>query len=308
MSYILLIGGCLMDTKGKPLAGLEPDTSNPASIKTTPGGTARNVAENLARLGAEVKLVSAVGDDMIGRQLLSKTEASGVDVTHVQVIEGANTGTYIAVLDSGGGLSVALDDTRVMATITPDWIYKNRVLIRDAAFVMVDGSVTPQTLESVAKQTEKLHVPLVADPSSTRLATRLCPMLDQLSLIVPNELEAAAICGNEYQGYDPDASLTLAREMVKRGVDTAVVTLSDFGIVYATSDESGYLPAHATNVIDSTGTGDSITAAILFGMSEGLEIIECMKLGVAAAGMTLQTNDSVYQDISLDALYDHLIG
>lgn len=297
-----------MDTKGKPQAGLEPDTSNPASIKTTPGGTARNVAENLARLGAEVKLVSAVGDDMIGRQLLSKTEAAGVDVSYVQVIEGANTGTYIAVLDSGGGLSVALDDTRVMAAITPDWIYKNRALIRDAAFVMVDGGVTPQTLESVAKQTGKLNIPLVADPSSTRLATRLCPMLNQLSLIVPNELEAAAICDNEYVGYDPDASLALAREMVKRGVDKAVVTLSDFGLVYATSEESGYLPAYATNVVDSTGTGDSITAAILFGMSEGMETIECMKLGAAAAGMTLQTADSVYQNISLEALYDHLVG
>lgn len=308
MSYILLIGGCLMDTKGKPQAGLEPDTSNPANIKTTPGGTARNVAENLARLGADVKLVSAVGDDMIGRQLLSKTEASGVDVSHVQVIEGANTGTYIAVLDSAGGLSVALDDTRVMAAITPDWIYKHRALIRDASIVMVDGGVTPQALESVVKQTEKLNIPLVADPSSTRLATRLCPILNQLTLIVPNELEAAAICGNEYEGYDPDASLALARQMVKQGVETAVVTLSDFGLVYATSDESGYLPAHATHVVDSTGTGDSITAAILFGMSEGMETIECMKLGAAAAGVTLQTADSVHQDISLDELYNHLIG
>ena len=86
MSYILVIGACLMDTKGKPHAGLDPSTSNPANIKTTLGGTARNVAENLARLGAEVKLVSAVGDDLVGQQLLAKTAASGVDTTHVQVI------------------------------------------------------------------------------------------------------------------------------------------------------------------------------------------------------------------------------
>ena len=307
MSYILVIGACLMDTKGKPHAGLDPSTSNPANIKTTLGGTARNVAENLARLGAEVKLVSAVGDDIVGQQLLAKTAASGVDTTHVQVIEGANTGSYIAVIDAGGGLSVALDDTSVMAHITPNWLYQNRSLIRDADLVMVDGGVTPAALETVVNQANKMNVPLCADPSSTRLATRLCPILNKLSLVVPNELEAAAICGSEYEGFDPDSSLVLARELVKSGVDTAVVTLSDFGLVYATGEESGYLPVPATNVVDSTGTGDAITSAILFGMSEGLPTLECMKLGVAAAGMTLQTADSVYQDISLDELYNHLV-
>ncbi len=308
MSYILVIGATLMDTKGKPHAGLDPATSNPADIKTTLGGTARNVAENLGRLGADVKLVSAVGDDMIGRQLLTKTEASGVDVSHVQVIAGANTGSYIALLNASGGLSVALDDTRVMSAITPDWIYKNRILIRDASLVMVDGGVIAATLESIVKQANKMNVPVCADPSSTRLATRLCPILDSLHLVVPNELEAAAICNAEYEGFDPDSSLALARDLVRKGVDTAVVTLSDFGLVYATTDESGYLPSNATNVVDSTGTGDAITAAILFGKSEGLQTLECMKLGVAAAGMTLQTADSVYQSISLDELYDHLVG
>jgi pseudouridine kinase len=265
------------------------------------------VAENLARLGAEVKLISAVGDDMIGRQLVRKTAASGVDTTHVQVIEGANTGSYIALLDASGGLSVALDDTRVMANITPNWIYQNRILIRDAAIVMVDGGVTSATLETIVNQANKMNVPMCADPSSIRLATRLCPILDKLNLVVPNELEAAAICGSDYQGFDPDSSLSLARELVRKGVDTAVVTLSDFGLVYATGDESGYLPVHATRAVDSTGTGDAITAAILFGILEGLPTLECMKLGVAAAGMTLQTADSVYQDISLDELYNHLV-
>ena len=307
MSYILVIGACLMDTKGKPHAGLDPGTSNPANIKTTLGGTARNVAENLARLGVEVKLVSAVGDDMIGRQLVKKTAAAGVDTTHVQVVEGANTGSYIALLDAGGGMSVALDDTRVMAHVTANWMYQNRALIRDAAFVVVDGGVIPATLDTIVNQAAKMNVAVCADPSSTRLATRLCPILNKLSLVVPNELEAAAICGSEYEGYDPDSSLALARELVKSGVDTAVVTLSDFGLVSATGDESGYLPVPATNVVDSTGTGDAITAAILFGMSEGLPTLECMKLGVAAAGMTLQTADSVYQSISLDELYDHLV-
>ena len=59
---VLVIGATLIDVKGKPTAGLAPGTSNPSNIRVTRGGTARNVAENLGHLGAEVTLISAVGD------------------------------------------------------------------------------------------------------------------------------------------------------------------------------------------------------------------------------------------------------
>ena len=71
--HILVIGATLLDVKGKPDSGLEPGTSNPGHIRRTRGGTARNVAENLGRLGLEVVLLTAVGDDDTGRYLLEPT-------------------------------------------------------------------------------------------------------------------------------------------------------------------------------------------------------------------------------------------
>ncbi|MEM7798353.1 MAG: carbohydrate kinase family protein [Chloroflexota bacterium] len=304
---ILVIGASLMDTKGQPTAGLDTGTSNPAAIRTTMGGTARNVAENLARMGAVVQLMSAVGDDFAGSEIISKTSAAGVECGHVQVVEGQNTGTYIAVIDHTGQLSVALDDTRVMASLTPDYLEAHRDLFAEAAWVVLDGGITGATLQTAVNIANEVNVPLCADPSSTRLASRLCPYIHRLSLIVPNELEAAAICDVQYGGYDPESSLSVARQLVQMGVETAVVSLSDFGLVYATGEESGYLPARFTEIIDTTGTGDAITAAILFGMINEFPTLESMRLGASAAGITLQTPDSVYSDISLDLLYEHLI-
>jgi pseudouridine kinase len=60
-------------------------------------------------------------------------------------------------------------------------------------------------------------------------------------------------------------------------------------------------------MVDSTGTGDAITAAIIFGMVNDLSTVESMRLGAAAAGLTLQSHDTVVPDLSLDLLYDHLI-
>ncbi|MGB3715766.1 MAG: carbohydrate kinase family protein [Candidatus Promineifilaceae bacterium] len=306
-NHILVIGATLLDTKGKPTAGLEPGTSNPASIRHTRGGTARNVAENLARLGAQALLISAVGDDRTGRHLLDYTADAGVDIDHVLRVKGYNSGSYIALLDEDGSLSVALDDVSVMQNVTPDYLYRNRKLFRDACLVMIDGSLDPATTETASRLAKKYNVPLCADPSSARLAVRLCPYLDSLDLVVPNEVEAAVMTGVEFRGYDPDASMDAALSLVRSGVGTAVISLSDFGLVYATSDETGHIPARYNEMADSTGTGDAVSAAIIFGMINNLPTIEAIRLGAAAASLTLQTNETVVPDLSLDMLYDHLI-
>lgn len=305
--HILVIGATLLDTKGKPLAGLEPGTSNPAVIKHTRGGTARNISENLARMGAEVILISAIGDDLTGRRLISTTEEAGVKMDHVQTIPHAHTGAYIAFLDEDGGLSVAMDDVRVMEHITPKYLYQNRQLFRSAEMVIVDGSLTVESWEIVARLTKQYRVPLCADPSSTRLAYKLRPYLSQLYLTVPNEIEAATILEMDFFGENTDLSLDLARHLNRAGVQHAVIILSDFGLVYATSQETGYIPSRYTEIVDSTGAGDAITAAIVFGMINQLPAIESIRLGAAAGSLTLQTSETVLPNLSLDMLYDHLI-
>ena len=304
--HVLVIGASLLDTKGKPLVGLEPGTSNPARIRHSRGGTARNVAENLGRLGADVILISAVGSDRTGKRLLEETAGGGVRVDKVLVVEGSNSGSYIALLEDDGSLAVALDDVSVMEEITAAYLYRNRVLFRDAKMIMIDGSLTPSAMETAVRLATQHNKPLVADPSSTRLANKLSPYLPHLHLIVPNEVEAAYLTQVEYAGYDPDASLDIALSLTRLGVRNAVITLSDYGLVYAASDETGYLPARYSAMIDSTGTGDAVTSAIIFGMINDLPTVESIRLGAAAASLTLQSSETVVPDLSLDMLYDHL--
>ncbi len=304
---ILVVGATLLDTKGKPNEGLEPNTSNPATIRVTRGGTARNVAENLGLFGADVVLVSAVGDDLIGHRLKEQTAVSGVNVEHVQIIAGENTGVYMAILDDHGAMSVAMDDVRVMRHVSSEYLYQHRHLFKEAAFVVMDGSLTASAMGTVVELCGQYDLPLIADPTSARLAYKLRPYLPHLHLIVPNENEAAELCQIGLIADDPDLSLDLARSLVQAGVETAVVTLTDFGLAYATSQETGYVPPNYSQMVDSTGTGDAVTAAIIFGMLNELPTMQAIRLGAAAAGLTLQTAETVVPDLSLDMLYEHLI-
>lgn len=305
--HVLLVGATLLDTKGKPTAGIEAGTSNPATIRSTRGGTARNVAENLARLGAETLLITAVGSDATGERLLAQTAAAGVNLDYAITTSEANTGAYMAVLNEDGTLAWALDDVTVMQYVTSSYLYRNRRLFRDAQMVLVDGSLSAASLKTAVHLAKEYNVPLCADPSSARLAHKLRPYLSQIHLLVPNEVEEAELLGEHFAGHNPDTSLAQARRLVQMGVEHVVITLSDYGLDYATSQETGYIPPMYSNFVDSTGTGDAVTAAIMFGMLNDLPTIESIRLGAAAASLTLQTNETVVRDLSLDMLYDHLI-
>ena len=79
MTDIIVIGGANLDIKAKSLAVNHFGTSNPSRISTSPGGVARNIAHNLARLGASVGLITVIGDDHQGEAVLEATKAAGVE-------------------------------------------------------------------------------------------------------------------------------------------------------------------------------------------------------------------------------------
>ena len=173
--------------------------------------------------------------------------------------------------------------------------------------IMMDGSLTEAAIATIVRLAVQYDKPLCADPSSARLAHKIRPYLSQIHLLVPNEVEEAELLDVDYTGYDPETSLALARRLVRMGVDHVVITLSDFGLNYATTGETGYIPPSYSKQVDSTGTGDAVTAAIMFGMLNDLPTVECMRLGASAASLTLQSTESIVPDLSLDMLYEHLI-
>lgn len=306
-NHVLVIGATLLDTKGKPSAGLAPGTSNPGHIRISRGGTARNVAENLSRLGAEAILISAVGDDETGKRLLQQTAAAGVNMDYVITAAGHRSGAYMAFLEENGTLAVAVDDITVMSNVSGAYLYQNRRLFREAAMIMIDGNLSTTAIQTAARLAVENNIPLCADPSSVRLTYKLAPYLPQLRLLVPNHSEAAELCQADDAGSDPDRNLLLARQLNAAGVEIAVVSLPDFSLVFAAAEETGHIPTRYQEMVDGTGAGDAIIAAIMYGLINNMPPIECIRLGAAAASLTGQTSHTVVPDLSLDMLYDHLI-
>ncbi len=303
---VLVIGTSCLDVKGQAAQPLQGSTSVPGTIHSSAGGVARNVAENLARLGVSTTLLSAVGDDRSGQRILAQAAEAGIDISQMLVEPGMSTGAYLALFDHEGRLTYGLDDTRVTAAIRPRYIYDNRRYFRDASMIVLDASPSSETLRTVFRLAAHYQVPVCADPTSVSLAPRLRPHLRELLLVAPNTQEAAVLCRCPVPAADHAAALAAAKRLVSRGVQIAIITMAEEGLCYATSEESGSVPAVQTEVVDLTGGGDALTAAVVFALLNDIPVSEAMQLGCSAASLTIACDQTTVPNLTLELLYDNL--
>ena len=306
-SPVLAIGAATIDMIGVLDEKIRRGTSNPAHIRFSFGGVARNVAENLARLGQSVYLITAVGDDRFGAQLLEHTGSAGVGLSEVICSTKNTTGSYIGVIDQSGDLKLALDDLHVIKTITPKYLRDRYHLFKEASLLFIDANLPRNTLRTAFSLAKRAKIPVFADPTATLLAHRLVPYLSNLHLITPNINEASFYCDCTYDPSEPEQALDAAKHLVSQGVQIAIVTLAEFGVCYATSETGGYIPAIRTEIIDPTGGGDALTAAVIFALLNEIPLDDAMRLGVSAASLTLRHRGAVLPDLSLEKLYDQLV-
>ncbi len=303
----LIIGAASLDVIGRPLGMPELGTSNPARVRSAYGGVARNVAENLARLGQPASLISVVGKDHLGQQILAHTRAAGVDVSGCIQVSSHNTAAYLAVQDENGDLYFGLDDMRILQSLTSQYLRSLRKKFLQSSLVFTDANLTPSALRTVFSLGKYLNIPVCADATTTVLSERLKKFIPDIYMLTANRNEASALLENKIVVEDRSSALQAAREFIRMGVEVAVIQIAEGGVCYATSETSGHVPAVLTQIVDSTGAGDALTATIIFGLLNDLEIDEAVRLGVTAASLTMTHPTSIIPNLSLELLYDNLV-
>lgn len=304
---VLVIGAAGVDIVGRLRGELRSKTSTPAVIRSSYGGVARNVAENLVRLGQPVNLISVVGEDDEGDRLLQGLVAAGVNPERVLRTSQYVTNSYLAIIDSQGELQFALDDMRAINCLTPQFIREQAVLFKEASILFVDANLPKDTLRTVMSLARRAHLPVCADPTSVSLAVRLRPYLSRFFLMIPNNAEAAVLSERTSPVGGRRQALEVAKYLISQGVDIVIITMAEQGLCYATSESSGYIPAIKTSILDPTGAGDALTATVIFALLNDIPLDDAVRLGVSAASLTLRFRGAVVPDLSLEKLYDQLV-
>jgi len=303
---VIVIGSSGIDIISHAVGSIQSGTSNPCEFRLSPGGVARNIAENLARLGTDVYLITAVGDDTQGHDLLEHTMQSGVNIDYSRIVPDKTTGSYLAILDPEGNLNLGMYDMRVVEALSTKHLHSCSGLFKEASMVAVDANLPPKALRTVFSLARKYNVPVAADPTSVGQAPKLARHLDRITLLTLNANEANALCPRDIRVRDREEVLEVARYLLSQDVDIVVVAMAEFGVVYASTKVSGHVPAVQTDILDPTGAGDALTAAVIFGLLNNIPLDETVRLGISAAALTLRSPGTVSEELTLERLYAQL--
>ncbi len=291
---VVVIGGANMDLKARSRVRATHRTSNPGHGSMAPGGVARNIAENLGRLGDRVHLVSVVGRDPLGETLLSQTIAAGVRIEHVARTD-RPTGTYTAILDADGELIVAIADMKATAELGPDLLQAARDVIATAGVLVLDGNLGRETLEHALDLSAGVRT--IFEPVSVPKAGGLKDALDgRIYAVTPNRDELAALTDLPTR-TDKQVHRAMAA-LLARGVELVWVRLGERGSLLGTTEELIEIPALSTTVEDVTGAGDAMLAAFCHVLLEGGTPQHAARFGHAAAALTIASPHTVRPDLT----------
>ncbi len=297
-NLVSVIGGINIDIKGYPLHTLIAETSNPGRIYTSPGGVGRNIAHNLALLNVPVCLLGVVGDDGFGTHIIEKTKEAGVQVEHIRITKNRHTGMYLSLLDQVRELVIAISDMEILHCMDTDYINTHRNIIRQSSLVVLDTNLDTEILHYIVEICRHEQIPILIEPVSVKKAEKIRDIPGCIDYVTPNLSELEVLSGT-YISYSEQ--LEHICETLERRYQHLLITLGEKGVFHRQADQTGQLYSpHATRIVDVNGAGDAFVAGFVCGIVHQYDIEQCIRLGIAAAHITLQSEDTVSKELSFE--------
>jgi len=301
--YITCIGGANLDYTFRLEQDMILGTSNPVQSSISYGGVIRNVADNLARLNNHVSLMSVVGDDLAGNDLLMHSKKI-METFAVDKLAKKNTGGYYSIIGKNGHMNVGYADMSINEHMDRAWILEHKKHLRFSNWLIADTNLSKDALEALidfSRQEEKsLAIVGVSGPKMKHIPDDL----KDVEIIICNVDETQAY----FQTKETDLEI-LIKLWLDKGIKKAVITAGNKGCLFA--DQANIYHQKAVyvsdeNIIDVTGAGDAFSAAVLHGIIHDVSFEQSVKYGVISSSLTIQSPYSVHPKLSINLIKKEL--
>lgn len=292
-AYCTIIGAANIDIGGIPDEEPVENDSNPGRTLLSLGGVGRNIAHTMSLLGLEVKLITALGDDLYAHRIIESCETLGIDIREAYRSAGQATSVYLYILDKTGDMRMGVSDMRIYEDITPEFIAGKMEMINRGKLLIIDTNIPEETIRYIG---EHCKVALFAETVSGKKVRKLLPILDKLHTITPNKLETEALTGIEIT--DEKTLRQAAEALLDKGVRNVYITLGANGVFCANAQTALLLPKLEGRVVSTTGAGDSFMAGLAYGCTRHFPLKESALMGLAAASITVESAHTVNPEIT----------
>lgn len=295
--YIAVVGASNFDIYATSAEQLLEADSNPGHVFTTPGGVGRNIAENLARLGCDTRMLTVMGTDAFGDAIAKNAAEAGLDLSCALRLPCLSTSVYVCINKPDGDIAVAISDMDSSREITPDYLTDNSEVLQDAQLVVADANLSQAALLHLwQRYCNKLCIDSVSTPKSRKLM----PVLKGLHCLKANRAEAAAISGLPVS--NADEACTAAKKLHKSGIRNVIITLGEYGALLSNGEEALHMPLMPGKTINTSGCGDAFFAGALYAMCRNEDLRTTLRSGLAMARICAAATSAVSPIVSPLAL------
>jgi ribokinase len=247
------------------------------------GGKGANQALAAVRAGARTFMVGAVGDDVFRELTLDTLTGEGIDTSAVQVVDG-NTGIAHIRVDTATGQNDIAVVPNANHRLLPDAVERSlRDLAGEVSVVLIQLEIPLPVVIRVIETCRVLGLQLIVDPAPAQ------PLPSDawrgVAVVVPNETEAEVLTG--IRTGDRESAERAGRWFLDRGVQTAMITLAERGLLIIDGETVSEHPAFSVEAIDTTAAGDAFAGMLGTGLAWGLPLPAAVRRGLAAGALAV---------------------
>lgn len=275
MKKIAVIGSINIDqtvtAKRIPLKG---ETLPGGNLRYIPGGKGANQAVAMAKLGAQVEMFGCVGDDDNGRKMVENLAANKVETRNIKIVSGIPTGIAIITVGENDNTIIVVEGAN--GQVDRDYIDSIKETLLEYDMVVLQHEIPLDTVHYVVELCAMHNIPTLLNPAPA--AEVPMETIEKVTYLTPNEHEAVLIFGKERS----------TEELLKAYPEKLIITQGSKGVsVGLKNGEVVNVPARKTEVVDTTGAGDTLNGAFCVKNMEGGNIVESLEYANAAASLSI---------------------
>jgi len=242
-------------------------------FETSFGGKGANQAVAAAKLGAEVVMVTNLGDDTLGESALNNFKSCGIDTAHVRSIPNQSTGTATILVDEKSGDNSILIVAGANGDLSAADVDAAGDALKQCDLILLQLEIQLETAYAAIRFGRKNGVRTVLNPAPARRNLDM-EVVTQASFLMPNETELAILTDMPVQSEDE--ILAAAQSLVRQGVETVIVTLGARGSLMATRAGARAIAPVKVRAVDTTGAGDAFIGSFARYLAGGLSLDEAL--------------------------------
>lgn len=304
---ITVIGTIFMDIKGYSAENYNPVGRNLGTIEFVHGGVGRNIAENIARMGGEVALLSSVDENGAGQEIIERLKRERVDTQYIQQTPQQGMGMWLAILDEHGNLAGSISRMPDLTALQQFLDTAGERLVRESTCIALEIDLNERISRQVVDWARLHRVPLYGIPGNMDVIAKHPDLLQGMDCFICNDIEASRLLEVPFADLGQEDQLAKLSAFVDAaGIQSMVVTLGERGSLYydARSGERGYQDVFPVQMVDSTGAGDAFFSGTITARVRGLSLADAVICGTRVAGWTIESTESNCSDLKERILRD----